>query len=309
MTGKIFLPFFAFLLGFAVVFCCQNSAVGDSLFTSADLISASGTHLVNGNGEPVQLRGFNLGGWLLKTPAMSPVAGTNVDDDTDVGSVLESRFGSTVAGQLQDTFLDNYITSADFDTIAATGANVVRLPFWWRNFMDANGDLILNAQSEPDFSVLDNAVAECAARGIYVILDLHGAPGSQNGAAYSGLETAAPTFFAQNATGEENRAIALDLWEAVADHFADEPAIAGYDILNEPYWTGTIGPDERWWIWEFYDDAYNTIRSVDSDHLIILESCWGVESLPDPSSTAEDWKDSAWTNVAYSDHYYPRSWE
>ena len=306
MAKITFTPFFAFLLGCAAVLCCRNPAVGESQFTSEDFLSSSGTHVVNRRGEIVLQRGFNIGGWLIKSIYMSPISGAA--DDTDVGNILENRFGQAEADRLQQVYLDNYMTSADFDTIAATGANSVRLPFWWRNFMDENGDFILNNQGKPDFSMLDYAVAECAARGMYVTFELHGAPGSQNGTQQSGYATENPTFFARDAVGEANRATTVELWAAIAEHFADEPAVAGYDILGEPYWTGVIGPDERWWIWEFYDDAYQAIRAVDQNHQIILESSWNVEDLPHPSAT-ETWKEAVWDNVAYSVHYYPRPWE
>ena len=311
MTKKSYAPFFAFLMACAVAFCYHNSAGGNepesgSKFTPEDFLSASGTHVVNRRGKPVLLRGFNLGGWMLKTIYMSPVKGAN--DDTGIGNVLKERFGQEEADRLQQIYLDNFICSSDFDTIAKTGANSVRLPFWWRNFMDENGDFILNDQGKPDFSMLDRAVAQCAARGIYVVFALHGTPGSQHGGHWSGFGTENPTFFARNAEGERNRAITLKLWRKIAEHFADDPAVAGYDILGEPYWTGTIKTDNRWWIWDFYDDAYKAIREVDPDHLLIFESSWDVKDLPLPSATSA-WKDSPWKNIAYSVHYYPRQWE
>ena len=113
---------------------------------------------------------------------------------------LETHFGEEEMWNIIDTYQDAYWTETDFDRCAALGMNVIRLPFWWRNIADANGNLYENA-----FDRMDWFVQEAGERGIYVILDFHGAPGSQNGSDHSGVdggdnkEDASEFFFGDNA--------------------------------------------------------------------------------------------------------------
>lgn len=270
-----------------------------------DFIVASGAQFINrATGKPVTLVGFNVGGWLCHTVYMTPITGEGIVDDTTLYAKLDERFGVEKRNELFNAYFENYMTEFDFEQIALTGANSIRLPFWWRNFMNEDGTFILNEKGEPDFSLLDNCVEICRKYGLYVILELHGAPGSQNGMHASGLQTDSPTYFARTEEGERNRQWTRNLWVAIAEHFADEPVIAGYDLLGEPYWTGTILKDNRWWIWTEYNELYKAIRKVDPTHVLYFESSWNAVDLPDPALICE-WKDTVWENVAYSAHYYP----
>ena len=282
----------------------EAEVLGTSFFTERDFLITKGTDMVTRDGRTVVLRGVNLGGWLLPTTYMSPIEGSSVRDATDIYHVLAKRFGPNGRNKLLRTYHHNFITTDDLDRIAKTGANAVRVPFWWRNFMDENGNLMTHDDGTPDFDVLDFLVWECSSRGIYVILDLHGAPGSQNGRHYSGQETSIPTLFANTADGDRSRELTVKLWGKIADHFKDNPAVAGYDLLNEPYWTRVIGAEDRWRIWTVYDRIYEAIRNVDLKHIIIMESSWHLDSLPDPESL-HCWKKNVWKNVVYSSHYYP----
>ena len=138
--------------------------------------------------------------------------------------------------------------------------------------------------TENDF---DNV--ECDERDIYVILDLHGAYGSQNGSDHSGDTSGANLF-----GSEENESRTVELWKTVAARYRDRDIIAGYDLLNEPTGANDL---QRW---AFYDRLYDAVRSVDDRHIIIIESVWETKNLPDPAFFE-------WENVAYSYHNY--CWE
>lgn len=128
---------------------------------------------------------------------------------------------------------------------------------------------------------------------MYVILDMHGAFGSQNGMDHSGeINDGKQLYYNQS-----NKDKTLNLWKKIAEHFKGNPAVAAYDILNEP---GIKAAATYSLHWDFYNEIYNTIRSKDSNHIIIMESCWDADNLPRPSQYG-------WTNVAYEYHYYPWS--
>lgn len=266
-------------------FTSEKEVYAASALGSADFLKTNGTQIKKnyGNGETVYLRGTNAGGWLVQENWMNP---TNAPDQKTMMNRLKDRFGASTRDSLIATYEDNYWTTQDFDNCAAMGMSVIRLPFTYMNLCDDNGNLKSNA-----FDRLDWFVSNCSSRGMYVILDLHGAFGSQNGMDHSG-EVNDGTQLYYNQTNKDKT---IWLWGKIAEHFKGNPAVAAYDILNEP---GIKAAATYSLQWDLYNDIYNAIRAKDSDHIIIMESCWDADNLPRPSQYG-------WTNVAYEYHYYP----
>ena len=254
---------------------------------SNDFLKVNGTQIrkQKGTGDIVYLRGTNAGGWLVQEDWMNP---TNASDQKTMMTTLANRFGASNRDELVSTYENNYWTTQDFDNCAEMGMSVIRLPFTYMNLCDDNGNLKSNA-----FDRLDWFVQNCSQRGMYVILDMHGAFGSQNGMDHSGeINDGKQLYYNQS-----NKDKTLNLWKKIAEHFKGNPAVAAYDILNEP---GIKAAATYSLHWDFYNEIYNTIRSKDSNHIIIMESCWDADNLPRPSQYG-------WTNVAYEYHYYPWS--
>ena len=281
-----------------------HEAEAAGAITQNDFLKAKGKYLYNnyGNGDAVLLRGTNAGGYLVQEFWMCPTDySTNVSDQMDIINMLTSRFGADAAAELIKVYEDNYWTEKDFDNCAALGINCIRLPFWYRNLVDANGNMLPNA-----FARFDWFVEQAAQRGIYVIIDFHGAPGSQNGSDHSGIDGgdnkqgASEFFFGNNASA--NQQLYYDLWSKIAEHFAGNPAVAGYDLLNEPYCTyrynsGYSADYLHSMLWNIYNNAYNVIRAKDPDHVIIMEATWDPVDLPNPSQYG-------WSNIMYEYHNY-----
>lgn len=254
---------------------------------SNDFLKVNGTQIrkQKGTGDIVYLRGTNAGGWLVQEDWMNP---TNASDQKTMMTTLANRFGASKRDELVSTYENNYWTTQDFDNCAEMGMSVIRLPFTYMNLCDDNGNLKSNA-----FDRLDWFVQNCSQRGMYVILDMHGAFGSQNGMDHSGeINDGKQLYYNQS-----NKDKTLNLWKKITEHFKGNPAVAAYDILNEP---GIKAAATYSLHWDFYNEIYNTIRSKDSNHIIIMESCWDADNLPRPSQYG-------WTNVAYEYHYYPWS--
>ena len=255
----------------------------------AGFIHAEGKHLVLGE-EHIMLKGVNAGGWLLTEDWLTP---TSLDGDLssehgqyELEAALQQSHGAAKAKQLLETYRDSWWTEQDFQNIAAIGFNTVRLPFGWRDIMEESGKV-----KEDAFVRLDWFVACCEKYGLFVILDLHGAFGSQNGRHHSGDTTSGGDLFG-NAENEQ-RTVAL--WEAVAAHYKDNRFVAGYDLLNEP--EGQPGGLTQKAQWDFYDTLYKAIRAADSEHLLFMEACWDADHMPDPHTYG-------WENVVYEYHYY-----
>lgn len=268
-------------------------------FVASDALRTRGRKIVNARGEKVVLRGVNLGGWLIQEKWMCPVDET--DDAAGTLEVLRERFGLKKAYELMNVYRDNWITERDLDLIREAGFNCVRLPFWFRNFYsDDAGTKICGENSEWDLSALEKTVGLCSERGLYVVLDMHGAPGYQGDADHCGKINDCG-FFDKNEKGENFRRLAAELWSEIAERFRGNPAVAMYDLLNEPMCdVGAPDVERDKLVSSAYDGLYKAIRKVDPDHIITMESIWRIYNLPSPRKTG-------WKNVVYQLHFYKSS--
>ncbi|MCR5754324.1 MAG: family 16 glycosylhydrolase [Acetatifactor sp.] len=269
-------------------------------------LKAAGKVLRNnaGTGDVVQLKGTNAGGYLLQEFWMTVTNNSsNVAAEIDIYRVLTERFGAEKAMELINLYQDNYFTEADFDYCKEIGMNCIRLPMWYRNLVDENGEFYDNC-----FERVDWFVEQAAKRNMYVILDMHGAPGSQNGSDHSGKDggdhkqDASEFFFGDEATVKANQELYYKIWEAIAEHYKGNEWVAGYDLLNEPYCTYRYNTSQgdkvlHEILWNVYDEAYKKIRAIDPDHVIIMEATWDPVDLPNPDNYG-------WENVMYEYHNY-----
>ncbi len=271
----------------------------DAGFTDEDFLITRGQDIVNRKGEKIQLKGVNLGAWLIWEDWLCPYEEASAH--ADVLEVLTDRFGQDGAYELMNTYMDNWITEYDLDEIKAMGFNCVRVPFWYRNFYyDDNGTKILDKNGEWDFSRLDWVVEECSKRELYVILDMHGAVGYQSDAPHNGKGDSCG-LYEKTEQGERYRELTDELWTAIATRFKGNPAVAMYDLLNEPMCDVDCGEITRRINNEFiYTRLYDTVRAVDEDHIITLECIWTPLALPQSFL-------KGWTNVVYQVHFYNNS--
>jgi endoglucanase len=293
---------FSFLVVFFLMLVACRMVLGDDASVFNPFLKAVDHEIRDnhGQGDVIYLRGVNLGGWLLFEGWQTPMDAGNLKDDWSVREVLAHRFGAEMRDSLIASYEDAWITEADLDHIASLGFNVIRLPFWHRNLQEENG-----TWRQDRFEKIDWLVANAWKRHIYVILDFHGLPGGQSedhstGRVRKKSETWVEPDFWNN---EENLRRSTEIWQAVATQFKDNPAVAAYDLINEP-----LGAPDREALWKVYDRFYKAVRSIDPDHIITLEGCWsgevdgnyigwGLDVLPDP-------KKFGWTNVVYQMHAY-----
>ena len=248
-------------------------------------LHTQGTQIVDDAGRPVTLRGINLGGWLVEEPWMEPFVTRPPDgsglppvrDHVSLWNTVEKRLGPAARQRMQTAFRRAWVNESDFDRIHAAGLNCVRLPF------------LASLADEPNgLDWLDQAVAWAGSRGIYVILDLHGAPGGQSGEPHTG-QAGQNKFFKDPADIDA----AVSLWTRLARRYRDSPAVAGYDLVNEP--TGTPGSDT---LYVVEDRLYRAVRAADPTHLVFIEDGYtGLQWMPAPGPCG-------WRNVVYSGHYY-----
>jgi endoglucanase len=258
-----------------------DRSVSFSKINASDFLKANGTVLRNnyGNGNIVNLRGTNLGGWLLQEPWMSPCS---VVDEWNLRETLTKRFGEATKERLIKTYQKAWLQESDLDNIKNMGMNLVRVPVLYLELMDKYGNWKSNAWEN-----LDWLVSNCSSRGLYVLIDLHGTFGGQNTFDNCGEVNSDPQLWKNNQY--QDRTVAL--WEGIAAHFKGNPAVAGYDLLNEP---NVVSANQ---LNTYYNRLYKAIRAIDPDHLICLEAAWDWNQLYAPSTFG-------WTNVMYQLHYY-----
>ncbi len=291
---KLALILAALLVALTALFAfaaCNNDDGTDA--PALTMLSASGKDIVDESGAKIALRGTNFGGWLVQEGWMCP---TKQDDSLSTAMTLYARFGRKDAEALISAYQDNWITETDFARVKELGLNVVRIPFTYMNFynyLSDGGELLSPDQftlRADAFARLDWALEMCEKYGLYAILDMHGAVGSQNGNDHSG-DTRLTNLYEDSAAGEAYRAKTAELWGLIAEHFEGNPYVAGYDLLNEP---GRASGKTQW---DYYDVLYDAVRAKDADHMIFIEAVWEPKDLPLPSAYG-------WENVVYEYHHY-----
>lgn len=250
--------------------------------TPSNFLKTDGKKVRNnyGTGEEVILRGTNAGGWLVTENWQCPV---DAKDQLTTLKVFNERFGKAKADELINKYQDNWWTDSDFNLVKAEGMNVLRLPVTYFEMLNEDGSLKLTA-----FDRLDWFINEAKKRDIYVMIDMHGAAGSQNGKDHSGDTTVEDIGDFYN--NEANISKTIYLWEEIARRYRNEPMVCGYDLLNEPSATKLVQYD-------VYDRIYRAIRSIDKDHIIYIQGIWNPTDLPDPSLYG-------WENIVYQYHFY-----
>lgn len=211
------------------------------------------------------------------------------NDDYSLTTTMTSRFGATTTASIVQTHQDTWFTEIDLDAIHATGMNFIRVPIGWNVFLNLDGSWKTNPWTKIDW-----VINEAAARGMYVLIDLHTAPGGGCPWGSCGRIGPNPNGFWGNATYQ---GWVEDIWEAIAARYVGNPAVAGYDLLNEPLIDYGEDADDVAQKSDFYDRIYDAVRAIDPDHTIFLGAFFGLDKIAAPSTYG-------WTNVVYEYHPY-----
>ena len=245
-------------------------------------LKAEGKKIVNAKGQNILLRGEGLGGWMLQEGYM---LGINKDaQQNKIKLRIEELMGTKETEEFYDVWLNNFIQKGDIDLMHTWGFNSVRLPMHYNLFtlpVDKEPVPGNNTWLNKGFALTDSLLAWCTANHIYLILDLHAAPGGQgNDLNISDRDSSKPSLW----QSEANQQKTVALWKKIAEHYRNEQWIGGYDILNEPNWgftdpvndkNGTKEQDNSA-IKKLFQQITTAIRSVDKNHIIIIEgNGWG----------------------------------
>ncbi len=236
-----------------------------------------GRQLVDEDGSTVRLRGMGIGNWLLPEGYMWRLPAPT-DRPRRIERLVADLVGEEEARLFWRDYRNRFIGEEDIADLAAAGFNSLRLPLNARTILAngsgtgaiaANGALRLD---EAEMARVDRLISWCRERGVYVILDLHGAPGGQTGTNIDDSQNDQPELFQCDAHAD----LTVALWRELARRYADEWIVAGYDLLNEPLpeWFSRYNP----LVLPLYRRITEAIRSVDRRHTIILEGVhWATD--------------------------------
>ncbi len=228
-----------------------------------------------------KLRGVNLGSWLVLEKWMNPApyAGTKAEDEYS----LCLELGKEQATRRLKEHRETWITVDDFKWLAARGLNAVRIPVgYW--ILEENPPFISGEET------LDWAFRTAKANGLGVLLDLHGAPGSQNGWDHSGR---AGTLGWHRS--KDNVTHTLRVVEDLAAHCKRYDNLIGFELLNEPRWDVPLDILKA-----YYEEGYARIRRQIAKEKTAVVIHDGFR----PNDWADFMKEPTYANVLLDTHLY-----
>lgn len=196
-----------------------------------------------------KVRGVNLGGWFVLERWMTSQLFDGVEGK-DETAFSQQKLDAEAA--LNDHWA-TFITEEDFKWLNERKINSVRIPVPWWMF----------DETKPYYSCLtylDQAMEWAKAYDLAVCLDLHTAPGCQNGFDNGGIEGVCTWHHKP-----ENIELTLSVLERIANRYKDHPALWGIELLNEPRWDIDLDIIQR-----FYIEGYYRLRKIIKPHHTIV---------------------------------------
>ena len=251
----------SFILLFGSLFfaaACHSERQPDA----AAFVRVEGTDLITPDGEKLLIRGTNIGNWLNPEGYMFGFSKTNS------AGIIDRMFRELVGPDFTDEFWrlfkEHYITRRDIEFIASTGANTIRLPFHYKLFTDE--DYMGLTSGQDGFARIDSMVNWCRDNRLYLILDMHDAPGGQTG---DNIDDSYgyPWLF----ESESSQQLFCDIWRKIAARYKDESVILGYELINEPiapYFANMAELNAK--LESLHKRATAAIREVDPHHIILV---------------------------------------
>ncbi|MCU0412468.1 MAG: cellulase family glycosylhydrolase, partial [Bacteroidetes bacterium] len=270
--------------------CCRSFLLAGLLALSQHVpleaqgfLHASGLYIVDGSNNQIILRGMGLGGWLVPEGYM---LGTSsfADSPTALKNVVTQLVGAQNADTFFQAYRASFVRKTDIDSLAKWGFNSVRLPMHYNLLTSAPG-----VYTESGFAIIDSLLDWCESNRMYLILDLHAAPGGQNTGGISDYQ--GPPSLWESTLYQDWTA---SLWKTIAARYKNEPWIGGYDLINEPAWNFPAGNST---LRAFLVRLTDSIRTVDQNHLIFAEGNWYATDF---NGLTPAWD----ANMAWSFHKY-----
>ncbi|KAA8910019.1 glycoside hydrolase superfamily [Sphaerosporella brunnea] len=202
------------------------------------------------------IRGVNVGGWLILEPFITPsyfekYANQGVVDE----STLSKKLGATEAKQTIETHYKNFVTESTFKEIRDAGLDHVRIPFGYWAVRVYDGDPFVPNVA---WRYLLRAIEWARKYGLRVKLDLHSAPGGQNGWNHSGMQ-GVMNWLSNTTEGRQYGQDTLEIHNQLSQFFAQpryKNIVTLYGLVNEPKMTA-LDPNT---VITWSEEAYKVVR-------------------------------------------------
>ena len=269
---------------------CTQKQTTTEANTSGKFITIDGQDLIQPDGSKLFIKGTNLGNWL--NPEGYVFKFTRTNSARFINEMFCQLVGPDFTAKFWKAFKDNYITREDIRFIKETGSNTIRLPFHYKLFTDE--DYMGLTANQDGFARIDSVVKWCREEGLYLILDMHDAPGGQSGDNID--DSYGYPWLYESETSQQ---LYCDIWRKIADYYKDEPIILGYELLNEPIAHFLENKEELNSKLEgVYKKGVAAIREVDKNHIVLLGGAqWNSYFKPFKDSTFDD-------KIIYTCHRY-----
>ncbi|KAF2170079.1 glycoside hydrolase family 5 protein [Zasmidium cellare ATCC 36951] len=210
----------------------------------------------------VKIRGINLGGWLVLEPWITPSIFQNLPQDLKIVDeyTLGQALGEKAYDQVYKNHWETWVTWEDIKKIADSGFNVIRIPIGYWAYDNSDSPYVKGAAP-----FIDAAIDWARSVGLKVIIDLHGAPGSQNCFDNSGQKCDKPQW----TTGDTTKKT-LDVLQTIQNKYGAssyDDVIAGIELLNEPL-TPELDLDT---VKQFTRDGYGQQRTVSQSRVVVFQ--------------------------------------
>lgn len=205
-----------------------------------------------------KIRAVNLGGWFVLEKWMKP----SLLDDNFVDGNDETRFSEQVANKEQIMYehYKTWITREDIVWLKESGINLVRIPIpWWLYGEDPYVRSVKH---------LDDALEMISEVGMDFMLDLHTAPGCQNGFDNGGIQGVL-----EWPNDEKNIELTIKVLEKVSKRYKDYPHFHSLGLLNEPFLTIDLDI-----VMNFHLEAYKRVRKILPEKYIVFHDSFRLDS-------------------------------
>ncbi len=289
-------------------------------YSQLSRLRADGKRIVNASNQEVIFKGINVGGWLLQEGYMMRPGGGGTQWSVKKGLYDQGQSDAAVEAFYQN-WRNNFITKADVDYIASLGFNSIRLPLHYDLFLTSaqravrngvarnqgnynsyvssltswyNSNSLFNDANLEGFRLTDSLLKWAASNNMYVVLDLHAAPGA------AGTDANIADAFVGNDLWNKPiyQDITVRLWQRISARYINDDRIAFYDLINEP---NHVPANQS--IHALFERLINAIRAQGDTHLLMIEgNGWGNQY-----NYLEPFTFTNRSNLVYNAHRYGTS--
>ena len=287
---KLYIQVLSIIIALIITSCNKKNEhqIEATTQKSVSFIKTEGASLVNSKGESIILKGTNIGNWLVPEGYMFKMS--QVSSPYKIDELLYELVGPDSLKVFWKGFLDNYITHKDIKYLKSIGSNHIRLPFNYKMFTD---DLYMGERNS-GFKYFDRILEWCKEEELYVLFDMHCAPGGQTGDNID--DSYGYPFLFKSKSSQD---LMTQIWVDIAKKYKDEPIVIGYDIVNEPiahYFNDELDVLNHE-LFLLYKRIVSEIRVVDKKHTIFLNgSNW--------SGNFDVFEEILDDNIVYEFHKY-----